>query len=103
LLKLRDILVHPRHRDRIDDEDRLVPDAALLRDFRQRGLTRLPPQKPQDDAGMLWLMQLQSAEMAAWAYTMACAVIKAVGDLIPADPAIPSIWMFKDRTQTLPS
>jgi hypothetical protein len=103
LFQLRDILAHPRHRDTIDDEGRLVPDAKLLRNFRQLGLSRLLPQKPGDDVGMLWLMQFQSAEMAAWGYTRACAIIKAVGDLIPADPGIPSIWMFKDRTQTLPA
>jgi len=53
---------------------------------------------------MSWLLEIETAEMAAWAYQAACGIIKALGEALPEDPPVTaSVDMFKATTQALPA
>jgi hypothetical protein len=105
LFELRDALVHPRHRDVVDDDGFVVPDLPVIRDLQQRGLTRAPKPKPGDaPGGMSWVMQIQTGGVAAWAFEAAREIIIEVGSMIPSDGMLTiGVDFFKERAVSFPS
>jgi hypothetical protein len=90
LMKLRDDLVHPRHRDRTTALGHTEPASPVVRDLRQRGLTRTRGRRPGDPmGGMSWLSELYCGRTAAWAHRAACGVI---AELIRALPQHDRLW-----------
>jgi hypothetical protein len=90
LVKLRDHLVHPRHRDRTTALGHTEPASPVVRDLRQRGLTRTRGRRRGDPmGGMSWLSEIYCGRTAAWAHKAACAVIV---ELINALPRHERLW-----------
>jgi hypothetical protein len=103
LFSLRDILAHPRPRDRVEQGGYVVPSATLVRNFQQKKLTRTPPPKPGGGpGGTPWLLQIETDRMADWAYKAACKIIEALGAVLPADTIASGSWLMKQQTQELP-
>ncbi len=105
LLSLRNLLIHLRPGDTHSSSGHVVPREKLIKTFQQKGLTRTRGRKPGDPlGGMSWLLEIETAEMAAWAYQAACGIIKALGEALPEDPPVTaSVDMFKATTQALPA
>lgn len=105
LMNLRNLLVHLKPGDTHSQTGHVVPREKLIREFQQRGLTRIRGRKPGEPlGGMSWLTEIQTAEMAAWAYQAASAIIGAVGEALPTDPPRSGfIDYLKTATQTLPT
>jgi hypothetical protein len=98
LLSLRDLIVHLRPGDTVGPEGNVSPRARLIRNFQQGGLTRTRGQQPGlDSPGMSWLMEIQTASMAAWAYQAGAGIISALGRMLPTGPGI---MMFKQNLPT---
>jgi hypothetical protein len=86
LLSLRNQIVHLRPGDEVGAHGQIVPRVGLIRNFQRKGLTRTRGQQPSlDTPGMSWLMEIQTASMAAWAYQAATGIIRAVGQMLPEE------------------
>ena len=105
LFKLRDLLVHLRPGDRHSSSGHVEPRESLIRDFQHKGLTRTRGRGPGDPlGGTSWLQEIETAQMAAWAYCAACGIIRTVGEAIPTDPPrTGGADFFRTTTQTLPA
>lgn len=104
LLELRDALVHPKHRDSTDSAGRTIPESGVLRGLRQRGLTYT--QRQRADAPLSttsWLNELQTPEVAEWAYSAAVRIIMAVAEMVPSPPFSNLDMMIKDPAAALPT
>ncbi len=87
LVTLRNLLVHLKPGDRHSPSGHVEPRESLIRDFQQRGYTRTRGRKAGDPlGGMSWLQELQTVQMADWAYSTARSIIAAVGEALPEDP-----------------
>jgi hypothetical protein len=97
LMKLRDDLVHLRQRDRTDGHGFVSPESGVVRRLQQLGRTLTQGHRPGDPGGgTSWLNELQTPEIAEWAYNAAVNIITAIGMLLPDVP--PSgISMMKQR------
>jgi hypothetical protein len=85
LVRLRDLLVHPKPLDRRPDSSGFTAASTLIQNFDQRGLTR------RHQAGtprMPWLSELQSVPLARWANDSAGNIIDAIRSMIPANVVI---------------
>jgi hypothetical protein len=103
LVALRNLLVHLRPGDRHSSSGHVEPASRIIRDFQNKGLTRTKGRKPGDPlGGMSWLQEIQTSQMAAWAYQAACDIIRAVGAVLPNDPLAGSIDFSRTTTQSLP-
>ena len=99
LCKLRNLLVHLRPGDTLDEEGHIVPAEKVIVGFQQRGLAHRRPagDRTPGTTGMSWLNDLQTAEMAAWAYTTACTIINAVIEMLPeTEPPLPSVTWLRE-------
>ena len=105
LVTLRNLLVHLKPGDRHSQSGRVEPKQSLIRDFQQKGYTRTRGWKAGDPlGGMSWLQEIQTAQMADWAYNAARSIIAAVGKAIPTDPPrTAGIEMLKRATQDIPA
>jgi hypothetical protein len=84
LIALRNDLVHPRHLDRTTALGHTEPASPVVRDLRQRGLTRTRGRRRGDPAGgMSWLSEIYCGRTAAWAHKAACDVIAEVIRALP--------------------
>lgn len=113
LVTLRNLLVHLKPGDRHTQSGHVEPKQNLIRDFQQRGYTRTRGRKAGDPisgegrdplGGMSWLQEIQTVQMADWAFNAARSIIAAVGEAIPTDPPrTAGIEMLKRATQDIPS
>ena len=84
LLTLRNLLVHLRPGDMIDEQGNVVPTAKVIKNFQQRGLThRRPATGQRTRLGMSWLNDLETDRMATWAYATAWGIIAEVVGMLP--------------------
>jgi hypothetical protein len=61
LVRLRDDLVHPRHRDKTTDAGHVQPGSKVIRDLQQRGFTISKGRQPGDaPGGISWLDEIES-------------------------------------------
>jgi hypothetical protein len=104
LTDLRDLLVHPKPGDRHSKTGHVEPKEAIIRNFQQKGYTRTRGRKDGDPlGGVSWLQEIQTVQMADWAYGAARAIIAAVGQALPTDPPrTGGIEMRKRATQDIP-
>jgi hypothetical protein len=104
LVTLRNLLVHLRPGDRHSPSGHVEPKEGLIREFQQKGYTRTRGRKACDPlGGTSWLQEIQTIQMADWAYDAARSIIAAVGDAIPTDPPrTAGIEMFKQAAQNIP-
>jgi hypothetical protein len=105
LVTLRNLFVHLKPGDRHSSSGHVEPRQSLIREFQQRGYTRTRGRKAGDPlGGMSWLQEIQTVQMADWAYGTARSIIAAVGAVIPEDlPQTAGIEMFKRATQSIPA
>jgi hypothetical protein len=105
LVQLRDALVHPRHQDETDQAGYISPRLRVVRDLQQRGLTHTRGRRPGDiPGGMSWLNELETLDVATWAYQAAVGIVKAVGDMLPrGQTATPGIEILNDMVAQLPA
>jgi hypothetical protein len=90
LMKLRNDLVHPRHRDQTTGLGHTEPASPVVRDLQRRGLTRTRGRRRGDPmGGMSWLSEIYCGRTAAWAHKAACDVIV---ELIRALPRHERLW-----------
>jgi hypothetical protein len=103
LVTLRNLLVHLKPGDRHSSSGHVEPSQSLIREFQQKGYTRTPGRKTGDPlGGMSWLQEIQTVQMADWAYSSARSIIAAVGAVIPEDyPRTAGIEMLKRATQNI--
>jgi hypothetical protein len=114
LMRLRDMLMHLRTRDREGPVDALggqeptitiqPPEGRIkfIKRFMQKGLTRI--EKDAIEVGTSWFNLIQTAKMANWACHSARAIILKVLDQIPDSPSDPSgIFKhdFRNRAEKL--
>jgi hypothetical protein len=86
LVKLRNEVVHPRHRDRTREGGYVEPASPAIRDLQQRGLTTTRGRKPGDvSGGMSWLNEIECGRTVTWACQAAGEIIKAVLTMLPQD------------------
>ena len=104
LVALRNLLVHLKPGDKVNATGQVEPREKLIKDFQQRGLTRTRGPQPDDSrGGTSWLLEIETVEMANWAYGAACGIIKELGKVISTDPPrTGTIDRIKDFTQKLP-
>lgn len=104
LVNLRNLLVHLKPGDRHSSSGHVEPSQSLIREFQQRGYTRTRGRRAGDPlGGMSWLQEIQTVQMAEWAYNTALSIISAVGAAIPEDPTrTAGIDMLKRATQNIP-
>jgi hypothetical protein len=103
LFKLRDMLVHLQPRDDVGPHGNIIPSSKLIRNLQQAGLTRTRGQRPDKDTpGMSWILEIQTASMAAWAYKASAEIIKALGQRLPGEGSgtIGISW-FKRTTENI--
>jgi hypothetical protein len=113
LVTLRNLLVHLKPGDKHSSSGHVEPRQSLMREFQQRGYTRTRGRKAGDPnkgipadplGGMSWLQEIQTVQMADWAYSTARSIIAAIGAAIPIDPPLTGgIEMLKQATQDIPS
>ena len=97
LVKVRNEIAHPRHRDRTR-EGYIEPSSAAIRDLQQRGMTRTRGRRPGDvPGGMSWLNELECVRTAGWAYQAAREIIAAVLTMLPVDDRLSAISHFRAR------
>jgi hypothetical protein len=103
LVNLRNLLVHLKPGDRHSSSGHIEPKQSLIREFQQRGYTRSRGRESGDPlGGMSWLQEIQTVQMADWAYNTARSIIAAVGAVIPEDPPrAAGIEMLKQATQSI--
>jgi hypothetical protein len=102
LVKLRNELVHPRHRDRTKEERYIEPRSSVIRDLQQRGLTSSKGRNPGDPGGgMSWLNEIECGRTATWACQAAREIITAVLPLLPQGPHLFAINLFHDQLANL--
>ena len=80
LMKIRNDLMHPKPRDRIDEAGLYNP-PSYVRGFEQRGMTY----RPEPDVSVSWLNQLETERIASWACQAAVDIIVAVAERTPAN------------------
>jgi hypothetical protein len=103
LASLRNDLVHPRHRDRTDENGYVSPRSGAVRRLQQRGITYTRGRGPGDPrGGTSWLNELQTPEVADWAYATAANVITAIAKLLP-DVRMSGVEMMKERAVDIPA
>jgi hypothetical protein len=104
LMRLRDDLVHLRHRDRTDADGYISPSSAVARMLQQKGLTYSPGGGPTDlPGGMSWLNEIETAGVATWAYRAARSIVFGVGEMLPDDFRAHGIQMMKWQISNLPA
>jgi hypothetical protein len=103
LVRLRDELVHPRHRDKTTDAGHVQPVSRIVRDLQQRGLTTTTGRRPGDvPGGISWLDEIQSGGVANWAYKAAREIIVAVLEMLPDDDNLSTTHLFRNRLDSMP-
>ncbi len=105
LVALRNLLVHLKPGDKHSASGHVEPKESLIREFQQRGYTRTRGRKPGDPlGGMSWLQEIQTVQMADWAYSAARSIIAAVGMALPEGPTrtLGMIEMLRRATQDIP-
>ena len=102
LVKVRNEIVHPRHRDRTREGGYTEPTSPAIRDLQQRGLTTTRGRKPGDAAGGIsWLNEIECARTATWACQTAREIITAVLAMFPQDFRLTAINHFRDRIRQM--
>jgi len=102
LVKVRNEIVHPRHRDRTREGRYIEPTSPAIRDLQQRGLTTTRGRKPGDAAGGIsWLNEIECARTATWACQTAREIITAVLTMLPQDFRLTAINHFRDRIRQM--
>jgi hypothetical protein len=98
LVRLRNELVHPRHRDRTKEGRYIEPTSPIIRDLQQRGLTSSKGRKPGDPGGgMSWLNEIECGRTATWACQAGRQIITAVLTLLPQGPHLFAINLFREQ------
>ena len=98
LVKVRNEIVHPRHRDRTRGGGYIEPTSPAIRDLQQRGLTTTRGRKSGDvPGGISWLNEIECARTATWACQAAREIITAVLTMLPQDFRLSAINHFRDR------
>jgi len=86
LIRLRNLLVHPRHQDRTTSLGYIEPASDIIRDLQQRGLTQTRPRGQGDPpGGMSWLSQVYCDRTATWAHEAARDIIAELIRVLPYD------------------
>jgi hypothetical protein len=102
LIKIRNEIAHPRHRDRTRDGGYIEPSSPAIRNLQQRGQTRTKGRKSGDvPGGMSWLNELECGRTAAWAYQAAREIIAAVLTMLPDSIHLAAIYHFRDRLKQM--
>lgn len=102
LVKLRNEVVHPRHRDRTREGGCVEPASPAIRDLQQRGLTTTRGRKSGDvSGGMSWLNEIECGRTATWACQAAREIITAVLTMLPQDFRLSAINHFRDRLRQM--
>ena len=102
LVKLRNDLVHPRHRDRTKVGRYTEPRSHVIRDLQQRGLASSKGRNPGDPGvGTSWLNEIECGRTATWACQAAREIIAAMLTLLPQGPHFFAINSFRDRLSNL--
>jgi hypothetical protein len=103
LMRLRDELVHPRHRDQTTAAGHVQPVSKIVRDLQQRGLTATKGRQPGDvPGGTSWLNEIMTPGVAAWAYNASRDIIAAVLEILPDDDKLTTNQLFRKRLSQLP-
>lgn len=102
LMKLRDLIVHLKPGDKLDPQGNVMPRSDLIKNFQQASLTRTRGQlSSQDIPGMSWILEIQTARMASWAYEAAAGIICALVQMLPGEgPGTAGINRFKRAAQS---
>ena len=102
-MRLRDELVHPRHRDQTTAAGYVQPASKIVRDLQQRGLTTTKGRQPGDiPGGTSWLDEIKTPGVASWAYHAARDIIAAVLEMLPDDDKLTTNQLFRSRLSQLP-
>jgi hypothetical protein len=93
LITLRNLLVHLRPGDTVDENGKVVPSEKVIRQFQRERLTYSsdPGDKPQGTVS--WLNELQTERMATWAYAAACGIVRAVIDMLPVPTTVAPLFL----------
>jgi hypothetical protein len=98
LVRVRNEVVHPRHRDRTREGGYIEPASPAIRDLQQRGFTTTRGRKAGDSSGgMSWLNEIECGRTANWACEAASEIITAVLTMLPQDWRLTAITLFRDR------
>jgi hypothetical protein len=98
LVKVRNEVVHPRHRDRTREGGYVEPACPAIRGLQQRGLTTTRGRKSGDvPGGMSWLNEIECGRTATWACQAARGIITAVLTMLPDGFHLSAINHFRDR------
>jgi hypothetical protein len=99
LMSLRDDLVHPRDRDQTDSHGFVWPQSGVVRRLQQLGYTYTRGRRPGDPGGgASWVSELETPEVAEWAYNAAVKIITAIGTMLPHVPPSGISFFFAQRT-----
>jgi hypothetical protein len=102
LVRLRNDLVHPKHRDRTKEGRYVEPVSSVVRDLQGRGLTSSKGRNPGDPGGGLsWLNEIECGRTATWACQAAREIITAILTLLPQGSHLFAINLFHDRLANL--
>ena len=102
LVKLRNEVVHPRHRDRTGKGGYVEPASPAIRNLQQRGLTTTRGRQSGDPSGgMSWLNEIECGRTATWACQAAREIITAILTMLPQDSNLFAINHFRDRLRQM--
>lgn len=103
LIKLRNDLVHPRHRDRTRSTGHVEPISKVVRVLQRRGLTTTRGRQPHDPrGGASWLLEIESSGVANWAYAAAREIITALIEMLPDDWRFTIMDMMRGQIRRAP-
>lgn len=103
LVKLRDELVHPRHRDETDKYGHVQPRSRVVRNLQQRGLTTTKGRGPgEPPGGISWVQEIESVGVARWAYSAAKEIMVAILETLPEDTRLATTALFRSRLDHMP-
>ncbi len=103
LMRLRNDLVHLRHRDKTDAGGYVSPSSIVVQKLQQKGLTYTRGRNADEPSGgMSWLNEIETVGSATWAYQAARNIVFTIGEMLPDDYRAPGIRAMKGQISNLP-